>query len=569
MQSKNMIFLTAVFAALAVGAGHVEQSVTLTNGWNAVYVKVAPDEPVAELFASWPVNSVSVYNADAYRYTVSAAGGNTGEPTVRSPYWIWSREAPYASALRSLSGDSVLVLFATNAEPFTATLQGRPAAPRLAWHVTTDENSASYNIAGVGLSGRVKLRDYFAGCPAFVSSGAYFMSGADEASPRLRPVATGTKTAYLDDGDVVFLPGSAVSDWSGPLYVTPRFGIDFGEAGMLDELTIRNDGAAEKTVNISYVDSVDGKKRPELLYRESYAETASAEWLPFTNALCRVLSTGETYRVALAFDRSKARGSGAELGGVMNVFETGGTLMHTAIPVSARDVRLASVWPQGLWEAKIRLSRVSFYVSDTNRVDDVAAGGAMDFKVYLHVDIQGAVRLLQRVTVGGLKDSDGNMSQTIYAPTATPPSSMSYSTRLSSVALPVDLPETVATGGAFGDNTAPLVFNYTIGAKSPSNPFRHALHPMFDGKKSDFKDDAPDGDDFSNYTGSVKPELFSIGGEVRFAFDDNAANAWTPKETLSGECTWIYTGVRRDGPVVAKGSFKMTQIAKTAEINLK
>ena len=95
----------------------------------------------------------------------------------------------------------------------------------------------------------------------------------------------------------------------------------------------------------------------------------------------------------------------------------------------------------------------------------------------------------------------------------------------------------------------------------PSNPFRHALHPLFDNKQMDFKTPAPDGDDVTNYVGSVKPESFSIGGGVEFAFAENAATAWTPVEKLSGTCKWSYTGVRRDGPVVAEGTFTMQRIA--------
>ena len=107
----------------------------------------------------------------------------------------------------------------------------------------------------------------------------------------------------------------------------------------------------------------------------------------------------------------------------------------------------------------------------------------------------------------------------------------------------------------------PLTFAYMIGATSPSNPFRHALHPLFDNKQMDFKTPAPDGDDPANYVGSVKPESFSIGGRVEFLFNEAAATAWTPVEKLSGSCKWIYTGVRRDGPVVAEGTFTMQRIA--------
>lgn len=562
-------FALTVFSLLAAlaRAGQVEQTVTLSNGWNAVYVSVSPQISTDELFAGWPVWSVAAYNADAYHYTASASGGKTGEPTVRSPYWTWSRESPEAISLRSLQGDSVLVCFSTNTEPFTALLRGRPKPPRIAWHVANDDNNAPYNSAGVCLSGRVKARDYFAGCPALAGAQFYFLSGSDEAAPRFRPVATGTKTAYLNDGDVVFMPGSCLSDWSGPLYITPRDAVDFGEEGSLNEVTVRNDGVAEKTVEISYVDSVDLGLRPELQCKENKSDGATAVWSPLTNKLIRVLATGEIWRVALALDRSRLSGTGAEIGGILNISEIGGTMMRSGLSVSARDIRSSSHWPQGLWCADIRLSKVSFYISDSNKVDDVTAGGVMPVKVYVHVDRNGTVRLLQRALVAGLKDEAGNLTQTLYGPNAALPVA-SYSTRLSSAVLPVDLPETTGAGGEFGKAGETVVFRYAIGADSPSNPFRHALHPMFDGKKSDFKSPAPDGDDFSNYAGSVKPELFTIGGEIRFSFGENGASAWTPKEEIRGECTWIYTGVRRDGPVAAKGPLTLRRVSKVAEIIL-
>jgi hypothetical protein len=82
----------------------------------------------------------------------------------------------------------------------------------------------------------------------------------------------------------------------------------------------------------------------------------------------------------------------------------------------------------------------------------------------------------------------------------------------------------------------------------------------------DFKTPAPSGDDVNNYVGSVKPELFSIGGRVEFEFAESAATAWTPVEKLSGTCKWSYTGVRRDGPVVAEGTFTMQRVSTSANI---
>jgi len=529
----------AVLGVIGVDAQVIDQTVVLSNGWNAVYVSVAPQASADEVFADWPVWSVSAYNADAFLYTASTEGGLTGEGVVRAPFWIWSREASAANTLNALKADSVLLCYSTNAAPYTVTLRGTPVAPRIAWHVSDDTvNTDSRNLFGVRLSGQVKASDWLAGCPAAESATLYYISGTNESAPRLRPLATGSKTAYLNDGSVVFSTGTGVSDWSGPLYIMPRVGVDFAEEGTLDEISIRNDGEAEKEVTLVYMDSADGMTRPELLYRESYGENATADWTALAGELTRTIVTGATWRVALALDRSKLAGTGAKVGGIIRIAETGGTKTMAWLPVSAVDTKSAAPWPQGLWAVTMKLTKVSYYRKDGDKVDGVSAGGAMPVKVFLAVNADGTTKLVQRAVVNG--------------------------TRVSSACLPVDLGAVAPTSGEFGKAGTPLKFAYTIGAKSPSNPFRHALHPLFDGKQMDFKTPAPDGDDFNNYVGSVKPEWFSIGGEVEFQFDANAATSWTPVEQLTGDAKWIYTGVRRDGPVVAEGRFMMKRVAKDA-----
>ena len=528
--------------SVAVSGQQIEQTITLSNGWNAVYVSVAPSGTADEVFADWPVWSVSAYNAQAFLSTASTAGGKTGESVVNAPYWIWSREAGEANMLNSLAADTVLCCYSTNKAPFTATLRGVPSAPRIAWHATQTGNSATLNVLGVRLNGSVRLSDWLAGSPATPGGMVYRIAGTNDASPTfISPSVgfTGNKPVVIGDGAVLYVPGSEVGDWSGPLYIMPRAGIDFGADCMVDELSVHNDGAAEKTVNITYIDSVDGMTRPDLLYRESYGETASADWQPLAHALTRSIATGETWRVVFALDRTKLANTEQKIGGILRIEETGGTQTLAWVPVSAKDVKPVSIWPQGLWVANLTLSKVSFYKADANRTDGVTAGGRMKLNVYVRVETNGTAHLLQRATVNG--------------------------TRLSSAVLPVDLPDTPAASGTFGATDFPLTFTYTIGATSPSNPFRHALHPLFDNKQMDFKTPAPDGDNVTNYVGSVKPESFSIGGRVEFLFNETAATAWTPVEKLSGSCKWIYTGVRRDGPVVAEGTFTMQRIAPNAE----
>ena len=395
----------AAFAACwgfsACGGPQIEQSVTLNSGWNAIYVSVEPESSADELFADWPVWSVSAYNADAFLYTASTDGGLTGEGVVRAPFWIWSREASAANTLKSLQADTVLLCYSTNSTPFSVALRGTPVAPRIAWHVSDDTSNTDFrNMFGVRLSGEVKASDYLAGCPAATKPTLYYISGPNESEPRLRPLATGTGTPLLNDGSVVFSTGTSVSDWSGPLYIMPRAGVDFSEEGMIDEISIRNDGAHEKTVTLVYTDSVDGMERPELLCRESYAEDAVSDWTPLAGELSRTIPTGETWRVALALDRTKLAGTGAKLGGILRIAETGGTKTMAWLPVSAVDAKSAAPWPQGLWVATLKLTKVSYYRKDGDKVDGVGAGGTMPVKVFLAVGQDGSAKLVQRRRYG-------------------------------------------------------------------------------------------------------------------------------------------------------------------------
>ena len=571
--------LVAASAALFAHAAVVDQTVTLNPGWNAVYVGVGPDGSADEVFASWPVESVSAYNADNFRVTADTSGGLTGESTVLAPFLVWSREG-HASTLRRLSADTVLLCCNTNSSAFTTTLRGVPAAPRIAWHTSSADET--YNYVGVRLadpSASVSAARYFAGCPALAANPSFYRV-ATSSSGEMSVVAygggfprVGSLSASLTDGAVLLVPGVAISDWSGPLYVSPRAGVDFGETDTRGELTIRNDGSTNKIVQIEYVASSDGIPKPDVMFSQNATIESIPTWNPFTNSVSRYLSAGETWTVSLALDRTKLAGTGGSVGGIVRVSECepsdqGYTGFMAQVPISALDVKPSVAWPQGLWLVQGRLTAVNWQASDERSVEGVAAGGAMPVKFYVHVDSAGKCRLLQRAVISGLANGDGTITEDLYGPDAELPAGRDYTRRLSSAVLPVDMGAVESSSGAFGDCSAPLLFSYSIGPNSPSNPFFHALHPLFDNKKMDFETPAPSGDDISNYIGTVKPERFTIGGEVRLSFADNAGTAWSPEESLMGTCTWIYTGLRREGPVTASGAFTARRILKSAAIEL-
>ena len=168
-------------------------------------------------------------------------------------------------------------------------------------------------------------------------------------------------------------------------------------------------------------------------------------------------------------------------------------------------------------------------------IKTIAAGAAMNVRLLMHVDANGAMNLVPRVRLGGR--------------------------RISAAVLPTDRPSIGAdTGSVFGDRAA---FRWTVGKDSRVNPFFHAKHPDHDGLRSDFKTPAPDGDDFNNYNADVKPELFSVSCEVTFVWDAKAGVApWNPGETLTGASEWKLVGLRREGDIITAGVFTMKRISE-------
>ena len=558
-----MVGLASAVSPYLSFSATVDASVTLKRGWNAVYVPVASSVSADEIFADWPVPSVSVYSAQTFLSTRSTAGGVTGESVTRAPFLIWTRDESASSTLASLAGDAVLVCCNTGAVNYVANLRGIPSAPRIAWHVSTSAGD-TLNYVGIGLNPGVAVNAsaYFAGCPSISGGTFYRLSGAEDA-PKVSSLAgiSSTSSARLTDGMAVLVSGASVSEWSGPLYVSPRDGIAFGGTRTTGEVSIRNDGAAEKVVSLALVPSSDGAAAPPLLVRDAGSALVNPDWQSLAAggaAVSRTLATGETWCVSIALDRSKLAGTGAELGAILRIAETGGTQMRAHLPVTAIDARDANPWPGGLWAIDLELDRVSRYVTDTERIDGLKAGGKMKLRIYAHVSEDGVARLLPRVTVAGTKKADGTIVRKAYGPQAAFPTGLDYARRLTSAVLPVDLNAIASADGAKWGGR--LSFEYRIAATSASNPFRHPLHPMFDGKDANFDPLPYDGDDFRNYANAVKPELFSIGGEVVLDFDASSDASWSPQETVSGSCDWIYTGLMRQGPVKASGRFTAQRV---------
>lgn len=82
------------FGGAAFGGVKVAQTIKLVEGWNAVYVTVAPDETADAIFAEWPVDEVGVYDPAAFLTTKQYSQSGSTEGTMASGFRMWYRKTP-------------------------------------------------------------------------------------------------------------------------------------------------------------------------------------------------------------------------------------------------------------------------------------------------------------------------------------------------------------------------------------------------------------------------------------------------------------------------------------------
>ena len=578
LQSFRRLILFLACSLIASGglctlqAQTVRQTITLEKGWNAVYLSVSPSSSVSDLFTQWPVHSVSVYRPAEVARTEQTKSGLSDEAAAPLPMGIWTREEPEASTLRALPADSVLVCFNTNSTSFTDQIEGIPSAPRIAWQSGASIGKKIYNYVGVRLndSESVTPAAYFAG--AGLGAPLYMkLAGQGEGKPTAFNPQRGSIPWTLKDGEALLVTADKLSDWSGPLHVAPLDGLRFPEDHSVASLEIRNDGVEPKTVRISLCQSEDGMSRPFFHWRDDSTTFTTNTWQKLSGDLSKTIQTGETWRVTFGVDRAQFKVADSEktFGGILRIEERGGTCMFVEVPAVVEVGRLSAdgqapsgTWPAGLWLGEAEFTTVSRWNNDNTRVDGLPAGGRMRLRLLLHISDHGEIRLLQRVLFGFKELTDGKSKVCLFAPGDRIPPEYGIVRRISCSALPVHLGKLAPVSGRFmGSKEESLRFRYTIGEDDPSNPFYHPLHPQFDGLREDFKTPSPSGGDITNYVGEVKPERFPIDGEIRLTFDQKDVVSWDPAENVTGSILWGYSGIRREGPVYAGGTFSLVRVS--------
>ena len=556
-------------------APYTTQSLSLVQGWNAVYVEVAPDAAADDLFADWPVDHVGLYDPASFLATRQFGADWDSEGLTGSSMALWKRGFPEASSFSRVPAGSVLVTYCTN-ESHSVTLRGAPAAPRTTWHVSG--TNAVYNFFGFSTTQQTDISAYLEGSPCEgVKSRVYYRIVGDNLDAGPDPLEVRTWNSKVSDGDVLLLPSDDLSDWSGVLFVSPMTGIDFGQNGVKATLTVRNDGKSPRTVSVALEQAANAAELqlsgtlPLCLHvRDADVARTNAAWSAALSGYGPVtkkeLAPDETWRLEFGLDRTAFSSlvKGLSFGALLRITEDGDSHAKVVVPLAGETSGVVvpdAALPVGLWVADVQFDHVLAPGSTVG----TETGGAAKLRLPIHIDANGKVRLLQRVVTAGEIAADGTYTYRLYAGSAVVPTTATMVTRISAVCLPTETPVIEAAG----ESDSVIAFSFAVAADGATSILRHPLHPQHDGLRWDFSTPAPSGDDFQNYKGDVKPETFSVGNRIEMSFGLNGGEAaWNPEGTKSGTCRWTFSGLMRQGNIVLSGPMTVKRVSSVAEIVL-
>ena len=549
--NKTTFWAFLLLLPVAASAAHISETMTLANGWNAIYLESTPTNALcAEFFSGAPVARVASYHSDAYSSTRQIADDGTEIAQKPLSYYVWLPGDETASTMDTLVGGRVYMVYATNA--WSKTFLGVPAAPQQTYRATSGD-AGFMNLVGVsaGPDVSVSAKKYFGEGPFGTASGAaYQIGGTKTSAPTFLSLGVGS-SPKVQGGKAYALTATKDGEWPGVIGFSGVASVDFGP-GDFASVTLKNFGTTNHTFSVTIDASADATERFPALKRKVRDEHGDESWTNVAEGVSWdvTLAPGAIGAQKFAIDRMGME-AGETYAAVMQIEDQGETQMRVRIPVTVGQKSAdEAAFPTGLWAGYIQMENVSSLTNAT----PTAAAGTLRMNVLVHVPESGAPRLLQRVAAG--VDSAGNMR--LFKELSSAKALCENPRRLSSVMMSVDTPVVAASAHTtFGDQ---LQFAWTVDAKARDNPFRHAWHPDHDGKTADYSGDVVSGDDLANYVNPVKPELWSVTNTLYLSWHKrNIATEdidfeHNPNETTAGFATWTVGGLISNRQIDAEGN---------------
>jgi hypothetical protein len=513
------------------------QTIRLQAGWNAVFLEIEPAPANPDLvFADVPVESVWAWNR-RFNPVQFIQDPNTLMP--EDPDWLMyvpsgSQLAASRSLFRLLGGRGYLIKLAPSAASTDLILTGRPVTRSIDWLAN------SLNFTGFSLPATTPpaFQSFFSGITNLNAGPVYRLqpSGAWEQAALTSPMRSGEATW-------VFMKGRA--EFTGPLRIVleSSTGLDFGGSLQDQTLRIRNVSATARTVQLRPLLSAAPVSPDEpalagsvpLSYWFDPGAPHLPGWANLPPVLVRSnLAAGAEWSVRLAVRRpdmapfaGPAGSAGALYQSLLEVTDTAG-VARCLVPVSAagldsltgsRSLTRFQIQTQGgndiplrsgLWVGSATIDRVSQPAS-FNPAEPKPTASPFQFRLLLHMDSAGTVRLLQKVLQmwqeGTLKPDPANPGKSILDQPgryvlitdetvipqiprlvgATLRDGTQVGRRFSTAAFGFRAPQTMS----IMDGT--LRCTVALGYDDPLNPFKHLYHPDHDNLDERFEDPVPEG----------------------------------------------------------------------------
>lgn len=607
-------------AALLAAAGPAafaqwaQQTIPLRAGWNAVFLTVDPyPKSCGELFENLPVGSVWQFDQrfSPVQFIEDPAELTPSNPTWRS-YFPPSSPQAFATNLYALDAGKAYLIEAR--EAFEWTVSGAPELTVQAW------NPDSYNLAGfhVDAQNPPTFAEWFAPSGAHNPLEVWSLDTAQNwvrvDDPANTPIESGRAYWVMCNGASEYqgpveirFAGGSILDYSR---LTAELDVDFRRpGGGAGEVTVQSLPSAQPPAPVPGEDrdvyALAGPVPMTYYGTQVQGNQEQITYLPLPAPL--PFAAGETaYKpLSLAVDRTQmppyngpgearyqsllAVGDGNGYRRVLGVVSDGpfaGGAARRRVGTAQADENPFA----GLWVGDVVLDQVQ----EPNLEIATNTPAAFAFRIILHNDAQGRVRLLNEVTQlwrdGTYKPDplpDDPNARSVDQPgriilmTPTAPESLLNELRIGESVRPATLRDgrpfanRVSTAmftlldenrmpadplmdadGAFGADGGRLSLLLTMEDNDPMNPFHHQFHPMHAYP--------PEGE------APAPGNSWTVTREISLEFlSDPPANGapagWGDTE-LGGMYREVLTGLKKD-PILVEGVFRIGRVADTPVLN--
>ncbi len=599
IQTLFLLFFIVLIPSPAP-AQWVEQTIQLEEGWNSIYLEVEPYPAECRLqLKGMPIKTVTTYDPDLSSVEFIQ---NPAELTPDLPDWRFyfpvGDPRAFSNNLHAFRANTPYLIECS--EPFSWTIVGKPVFGKREWKPN------SYNFVGfhVDPAQPPTIDNWFSSSKAHQPIDFWKLDVAGT----WQKVYT-TSSTSIDSGEAYWVFTEGQSDFQGPLEIQLPQGreIDFARGLVEQDLQVVIRDGSERTLSFQTLPSLDAPDLdlpqlagpvPLAIFKSiQEGEVTRFDYVDLPSTLDFAGDTSIPNPVQISIDRNKM-GNAPSSFVFQSVLEIsdgqglrrrigvhGENMQRNARPTSAKGIAVPLNPSAGLWVGTIVLETVDEV--DVSPTSLTPTASPFEFKVMLHVDGNGTIRVLNEVIQlwrDGSTSPDPNnpnlevVDQPGRYVLVTPSAAPSILEQIGSTLVPATLrdgrefarrtstaaytlydssgePEEpiVASTGPFGEEGSVMEVNIQIEDSDPNNPFHHQYHPQHRYPE--------EGESFPDWT---------IDWSMEFTFTadppDGVNTAGWGDTQVGGTYEQVIEGLANDS-IIAGGYFKLQRTSPVPELN--